>query len=150
MRQALLLLLAWLVPLTTPQRYHSTSASARTGRLPYTSSSLGHPEHQLLSVYDDHAGGTVAAGLRAGSHRVTTAHTVLPPMDSPPRGADPAADARAQAGAHLTWYTKYAAADAHVVCLPSRLRVIDVPAGVERRYDDFCARDAELGDRGSS
>ena len=43
-----------------------------------------------------------------------------------------------------------AAADAHVVNLPSRLRVVDVPAGVERRYDDFCARDAELGDRGSS
>ena len=43
-----------------------------------------------------------------------------------------------------------AAADAHVVLLPSRLRVIDVPPGVERRYDDFCARDAELGDRGSS
>ena len=39
-----------------------------------------------------------------------------------------------------------AAADAHVVHLPSRLRVIDVPAGVERRYDDFCARDAELGE----
>ena len=27
---------------------------------------------------------------------------------------------------------------------------LDVPAGVERRYDDFCARDAELGDRDSS
>ena len=39
-----------------------------------------------------------------------------------------------------------AAADAHVVHLPSRLRVIDVPAGVERRYDDFCARDAEFGE----
>ena len=39
-----------------------------------------------------------------------------------------------------------AAADAHVVFLPSRLRVIDVPAGVERRYDDFCALDAELGE----
>jgi hypothetical protein len=39
-----------------------------------------------------------------------------------------------------------AAADAHVVLLPSRLRVVDVPAGVERRYDDFCARDAEFGE----
>ena len=37
-----------------------------------------------------------------------------------------------------------------LVHLPSRLRVVDVPAGVERRYDDFCARDAELGGGGSS
>ena len=39
-----------------------------------------------------------------------------------------------------------AAADAHIVYLSSRLRVVDVPAGVERRYDDFCARDAEFGE----
>ena len=82
--------------------------------LPYTSEPLGHQEHALLATHDDHAVGTLSVGLRAGSHRVTTAYTVLPPMDSPPRGAHAADEARAEEGAQLAWYTKYASDDAFV------------------------------------
>ena len=114
MASRLLLLLSFLVPRTRTYQYVSTSASHRTGRLPYSSESLGHPAHALLATHNDHAAGTLSVALRAGSHRVTTAHTVLPPMDSPPRGAHPAAEARAQQGAQLAWYTKYASDDAFV------------------------------------